>query len=117
MWTGKKVGLMCNDYGSLDASPIDYGNGAADYVWTTGEDIFLIQDSLRIAGSWLEAYNYNLDLFLTISNSEKNRKAFDDGKDYAQGDTVFYQGTLWYASVPSAAGIRPQSVFLSLIHI
>ena len=111
MWTGKKVGLMCNDYGSLDASPIDYGNGAADYVWTTGEDIFLIQDSLRIAGAWLEAYNYNLDLLLTLSNSEKNRKAFDDGKDYEQGDTVFYQGTLWYALVPSAAGIRPQSVF------
>ena len=45
MWTGKEVGLMCNDYGSLDASPIDYANGASDYVWTAGEDIFLIRFS------------------------------------------------------------------------
>ena len=111
MWTGKQVGLMCNDYGSLDASPIDYANGAADFVWTAGEDIFLIQDSLRIAGAWFEAYNYNLDLFLPISNNEKNRKAFDDGKSYAQGDTVYYQGMLWRSKIPADAGVKPQSVF------
>ena len=111
MWTGKEVGLMCNDYGSEDASPIDYANGAADFVWTAGEDIFLIKDSLRIAGAWFEAYNYNLDLFLPISNSEKNRKAFDDGKDYEQGDTVFYQGMLWRSIIPADAGIKPQSLF------
>ena len=93
---------MCNDYGSEDASPIDYANGAADYVWTAGgEDIFMIKDSLRIAGAWLEAYNYNMDLFLPIPNSEKNRKAYDDLKGYDQGDTVFYQGTLWHAKVPT----------------
>ena len=34
MWTGKEVGISSNDYGALDASPIDYPNGAADYVWT-----------------------------------------------------------------------------------
>ena len=45
MWTGKKVGLNCNDYGSFDSSPIDFSNGAGDYVWTPGEDIFLIKDS------------------------------------------------------------------------
>ena len=111
MWTGKEVGLMCNDYGALDASPIDYANGAADFVWTAGEDIFLIQDSLRIAGAWFEAYNYNLDLFLPVSNNEKNRKAFDDGKSYAQGDTIYYQGMMWRAKVPADAGVKPQSVF------
>ena len=74
MWTGKEVGISSNDYGALDASPIDYQNGAADYVWTPGEDIFLIQDSLRIAGAWLEAYNYNLELLLPVPNSQKNGK-------------------------------------------
>jgi len=111
MWTGKEVGISCNDYGSLDASPIDYANGAADYVWTPGEDIFLIKDSLRIAGAWLEAYNYNLELLLPVSNSQKNRKAYDDGNGYDQGDTVYYQGTLWHAIVPADAGVKPQSVF------
>ena len=111
MWTGKEVGISCNDYGALDASPIDYANGAADYVWTPGENIFLIKDSLRIAGAWLEAYNYNLELLLPVSNSQKNRKAYDDGSDYAQGDTVFYQGTLWHAIVPADKGVKPQSVF------
>ena len=111
MWTGKEVGILCNDYGALDASPIDYANGAADYVWTPGENIFLIKDSLRIAGAWLEAYNYNLELLLPVPNSQKNRKAYDDGSDYAQGDTVFYQGTLWHAIVPADAGVKPQSVF------
>jgi len=110
-WTGKEVGLMCNDYGSADASPIDYANGAADYVWTSGEDIFLIQDSLRIAGAWFEAYNYNLDLLLPLSNSYKTRKAYDNTKDYSQGDTVFYQGSLWRSLVPADAGVKPQSVF------
>ena len=111
MYTGKEVGISCNDYGALDASPIDYANGAADYVWTPGENVFLIKDSLRIAGAWLEAYNYNLELLLPVPNSQKNRKAYDDGSDYAQGDTVFYQGTLWHAIVPADAGTKPLSVF------
>jgi len=111
MWTGKEVGLSSNDYGSEDASPIDYANGAADYVWTPGEDIFLIKDSLRIAGAWLEAYNYNLDLLLPISNNLKNRIAYDDSRDYDQGDTMFYQGSLWRSVIPADAGIKPQSVF------
>ena len=112
VWTGKEVGLSCNDYGSLDASPIDQNNGASDYVWTPGEDIFLRYDSLRIAGAWIEAYNYDLDLLLPLDNSYKSRKAYDDGKDYNQGDTVFYQGSLWRALVPTDAGTKPQSVFI-----
>ena len=52
-----------------------------------------------------------MDLFLPIPNSEKNRKAYDDVKGYDQGDTVFYQGTLWHAKVPTDAGTKPQSVF------
>ena len=77
MWTGKEVGLKSNDYGLNNSSPIDYNNGASDFVWTPGEEIFLIKDSLRIAGAWLEAYNYNLNLQILIDNDWKNRKAFD----------------------------------------
>lgn len=110
MWTGKKVGLNCNDYGSFDASPIDFSNGAGDYVWTPGEDIFLIKDSLKIAGLWVETYNYNLDLFIPISNSEKSNKAYNSNKSYDSGDEVYYQGSLWTASLPADAGIEPLSV-------
>ncbi len=114
MWTGKEVGLKCNDYGSLDSSPIDFNNGAGDFVWTPGEDIFLIKDSLRIAGAWLEAYNYNLNLALALENSYKSRKAFDDTKDYNQGDTIFYQGSLWYANSIPEYGVAPQSIFIDM---
>ena len=46
MWTGKEVGLKSNDYGSLNSSPIDYNNGASDFVWTPGEEI-LLQESIQ----------------------------------------------------------------------
>ena len=48
MWTGKEVGLMCNDYGALDASPIDYANGAAAFLFclSVGEFLFLSEMTL-----------------------------------------------------------------------
>ena len=112
MWTGKEVGLKSNDYGSLNSSPIDYNNGASDFVWTPGEEIFLIQDSLRIAGAWLEAYNYNLNLNVGIDNEYKSRKSYDPTKEYSQGDTIFYQGSLWHAINIPEFGVVPQSIFL-----
>ena len=112
MWTGKEVGLKSNDYGSLNSSPIDYNNGASDFVWTPGEEIFLIQDSLRIAGAWLEAYNYNLNLNVGLDNEYKSRKAYDPTKEYSQGDTIFYQGSLWHAINIPEFGVTPQSIFL-----
>ena len=112
MWTGKEVGLKSNDYGSLNSSPIDYNNGASDFVWTPGEEIFLIQDSLRIAGAWLEAYNYNLNLNVGIDNDYKSRKAYDPTKEYSQGDTIFYQGSFWHAINIPEFGVVPQSIFL-----
>ena len=111
MWTGKEVGLKCNDYGSANSSPIDYSNGASDFVWTPGEEIFLIKDSLRIAGAWLEAYNYNLNFNIFLEDF-KNRKAYDASKDYSQGDTIFYQGSLWHAVDIPEFGVSPQSIFL-----
>ena len=114
MWTGKEVGLKSNDYGSLDSSPIDYNNGASNFVWTPGEDISLINDSLRIAGAWIEAYNYNLNLELPLENAYKSRKAFDDTKDYVQGDTIFYQGSLWHAVSIPEFGVIPQSIYSDL---
>ena len=110
MWTGKKVGLGCNDYGAFDASPIDFSNGAGNYVWTPGEDIFLIKDSLKIGGLWVEAYNYNLDLAIPISNSEKSNKAYNSNKSYELGEQVFFQGTMWYALIPAGVGVEPVSV-------
>ena len=112
MWTGKEVGLKSNDYGSLNSSPIDYNNGASDFVWTPGEEIFLIQDSLRISGAWLEAYNYNLNLNVGIDNEYKSRKTYDPTKEYSQGDTIFYQGSLWHAINIPEFGVIPQSIFL-----
>ncbi len=112
MWTGKEVGLKCNDYGSFNASPIDFNNGAGNFVWNPGEEIFLIKDSLRIAGNWIETYNYNLNLSLAIDNNYKSQRAYDDGKDYNQGDTIFYQGSLWKAISVPENGIVPQSIFL-----
>tara|TARA_B100000767_G_C19673169_1_gene496155 strand:- start:21 stop:1160 length:1140 start_codon:yes stop_codon:yes gene_type:complete len=110
MWTGKKVGLGCNDYGAFDASPIDFSNGAGNYVWTPGEDIFLIKDSLKIGGLWVEAYNYNLDLAIPLSNSVKSNRAYNSNKSYDLGEQVFFQGSLWYAFTPADAGIEPVSV-------
>jgi len=112
MWTGKEVGLKSNDYGSANSSPIDYNNGASDFVWTPGEEIFLIKDSLRIAGAWLEAYNYNLNLNVGIDNEYKSRKTYDPTKEYSQGDTIFYQGSLWHAINIPEFGVIPQSIFL-----
>ena len=111
-WTGKKVGLYCNDFGSSDASPVDFNNGAADYVWTQGEDIFLARDTLKIAGTWSEKHNYNLDLFYSWGSRFENKFEFDGQKVYEQGDTVFFKNTAWIASVPSEDFIEPQSIFL-----
>ena len=114
MWTGKKVGLNCNDYGLLDASPIDFSNGAGNYVWTPGEDISLIRDSLKIAGAWVEAFNYKLELRVPISNSQKSNKAYNQTKSYEIGEQVYYQGSMWYALLPADAGVDPISVHLDL---
>ena len=112
MWTGKKVGLYCNDFGSLDASPVDFNNGAADYVWNSGEDIFLAKDTLKIAGTWTEKHNYNLDLFYSWGARYQNKFEFESGKTYEQGDTVFYKSALWVAAVPSEDGAEPLSIFV-----
>ena len=112
MWTGKKVGLYCNDFGSVDASPVDFNNGAADYVWTSGEDIFLARDTLKIAGTWSEKHNYNLDLFYDWGSRFKSKFEFDGQKVYEQGDTIFFKNTLWIASIPSEDGMEPQSIFV-----
>ena len=112
MWTGKKVGLYCNDFGSEDASPVDFNNGAADYVWTSGEDIFLARDTLKIAGTWSEKHNYNLDLFYQWPSRLKSKFEFDGQKAYEQGDTIFFKNTLWVASIPSENGLEPQSIFV-----
>ncbi len=112
MWTGKEVGLKSSDYGSLNANPIDYNNGASDFVWTPGEQIFLVGDTLRISGSFVETYNYNLNLGLLFNNEFKSRKVFDENKEYSQGDTIFYKGSMWHAVNLPEFGVVPQSIFM-----
>ena len=73
-WQGSE--FKCNDYGALNSSPIDYSVMEQVILFgTPGEEIFLIKDSLRIAGAWVEAYNYNLSLGLLFNNDFKSRKA------------------------------------------
>ena len=119
LYTGKKVGLACNDFGSEDLNPIDFENGASDYVWNRGEDIFLRYDSIRVAGEWIEAYNYNLDLSLWIENGVQtqwwpSRDEYDDSKDYNQGNIIYYKQMLWVASIPTDAGVEPLSIHADL---
>ena len=113
MWTGKKVGLKCNDYGSLDASPIDFVNGAGDFVWTPGENILLRYDSLKIAGLWIETYNYDLDLIVTISNSEKSNKAYNSNKSYDTGEEIYFKGGLWTAKLPADVKSNPYQYIMT----
>ena len=110
--TGKEVGLGCNDFGTENASPIDFSNGASNFVWDPGEEVFLIKDSLRISGEWIETYNYNLNLLLFYWFEAW--KDYDDTKDYGQGDYVFFQGSVWYAEIPASANVQPQSIFNDL---
>ena len=112
MHTGKKVGLGCNDFGMNDGSVVDYSLGASDFVWTRGEDIKFISDSLRVAGEWVETYNYNLDLSMFMQQGMGQNQEYDINKNYEQDDVVLYKEMLWYASVPVDAGIAPQSVWV-----
>ena len=109
-----------NPIGNLLLSgPIDFENGAGDYVWNRGEDIFLRYDSIRVAGEWIEAYNYNLDLSLWIENGVQtqwwpSRDEYDDSKDYNQGNIIYYKQMLWVASIPTDAGVEPLSIHADL---
>ena len=113
-YTDKEVRFECNDFGSSDTGPFDIENGALNLVWTPGENIRLKFDSLQIGGIWSESYNYDLDIFLPVRSSEQTKKSYDEIKDYNQGDTVFFQGLLWHATLPAEAGVKPLSVFRDL---
>ena len=116
MWTGKKVGLKCDDFGSLDAGPTDESNGARDLVWNRSEEIYLRRDSIRVAGELIETYNYNLDLSLWVPRDYsaqwwRTRSEYDHTKGYDQGDTIYYKQMLWVASIPTSAGENPLSIY------
>jgi len=110
MHTGKKVGLGCNDFGRYNDSPAAYGDGASDFVWTRGEEIFLISDSLRVAGEWIVTYNYNLDLTFFINPRQESKNEYNPSNSYVQGDLVFYKQMLWVAETPADAGVPPLSI-------
>ena len=116
LWTNKKVGLKCDDFGALDAGPTDESNGALDLVWNRSEEIYLRRDSIRVAGELIETYNYNLDLSLWVPNDFtaqwwRTRLEYDNTKGYDQDDTIYYKQMLWVASVPTDAGVFPLSIY------
>ena len=106
LWTGKKIGLTCNDFGHNNSNPIDFENGASDFTWTRNELLKLRYDSLKVAGTWIEASNYELQLDWFVPPNV-NRLQFNASKEYFAGDTVYFKQMLWSAHGPVAFGTEP----------
>ncbi|HJM94741.1 MAG TPA: hypothetical protein QF698_01610, partial [Candidatus Marinimicrobia bacterium] len=106
LWTGKKIGLTCNDFGYNNSNPIDFENGASDFTWTRNELLKLRYDSLKVAGTWIEASNYELQLDWFVPPNV-NRLQFNASKEYFAGDTVYFKQMLWSAHGPVAFGTEP----------
>mgnify|MGYP001236752234 CR=1 FL=1 len=110
LFTNKKVGLNCNDFGSNNDGPQATSDGAGDYVWTRGEDILMQQDTIELAGEWESTYNYNLKLdLIPLFGSGFSRKEYDELKSYDTGDTVSYKQMSWVADLPVDVGVIPLS--------
>ena len=110
LWTGKKVGLTSNDYGYNNSNPLDFENGASDFTWTRNEVIKLRYDSLKVAGTWIEASNYELQLNWIWGRQGFNTNStnFDLNKEYFSGDTVNYKQMLWRAAAEVPFGTVPE---------
>jgi len=110
LWTGKKVGLTSNDYGYNNSNPLDFENGASDFTWTRNEVIKLRYDSLKVAGTWIEASNYQLQLNWIWGRQGFNTNStnFNPNKEYFSGDTVNYKQMLWRAEAEVPFGTAPE---------
>ena len=110
LFTNKKVGLNCNDFGFNNDGPQAISDGAGDYVWTRGEDILMQEDTIKVAGEWESNYNFNFNLnFFREPGSGFSLKEYDELKSYDTGDTVFYKQMSWVANLPVSAGTTPLS--------
>ena len=102
--TGKEVRLSLNDRGFFGgAADEDTTNtGYADCRWTNNEKIVLSGDSLRIGQNGAELGYQTWDLKLAfdflLSFPGVNLNIYIPGVIYNQGDYVYHQGMMWYAS-------------------
>jgi len=108
LFTNKKVGLHCFDYGlNNDQSQSE---GAGDYVWTRGEDILMQYDTIKVAGEWKRTYNYNLNLnWIRDFGPGPSMQEYDELKSYDKKDTVSYKEMSWVANLPVDEGTVPLS--------
>ena len=108
LWTGKKVGLNCYDYGSETLGTFDFDNGASDNTWTRREVIGFRYDTLSVGGKSTEANTFKLIIDYELP---KRFKDYDNTKNYLVGDSVSFGSMIW-KTVENVEGVAPSSVFL-----
>ena len=111
LYTGKKVGLVCADFGSNNNPSDGIENGAGDFSWTRGEEINLFQDLIMIAGEEEAKYNFNLKIDYRIPTGKQVSMAWSEGRDYVENDTVFFSQMFWVTSSASKS-IPPSAQFI-----
>lgn len=108
LWTGKKVGLSCNDFGSETGGLFDFENGASDNTWTRGEAIGLKNDTISVSGELTPSNTFKL--FIDYDLPQKI-KEYKDTYNYAVGDSVTYRSMVW-TTLENIEGVAPSSIFL-----
>ena len=111
LYTGKKVGLVCADFGSNNNPSDGIENGAGDFSWTRGEEINLFQDLIMIAGEEEAKYNFNLKIDYRIPTGKQVSMAWSEERDYVENDTVFFSQMYWVTSSASK-NIPPSAQFI-----
>ena len=96
LYTGKKVDIICTDYGSNNAAGDNAeSDGDLDNIWTRGEEILMLADTVSINGEEKAQYNFNLFIDYEIFEPIQNRLAWKSNREYTEKDTVFYGQMLW----------------------
>ena len=96
LYTGKKVDIICTDYGSNnEAGDNAESDGDLDNIWTRGEEILMLADTVSINGEEKAQYNFNLFINYSIFEPIQNRLAWKSNREYTEKDTVFYGQMLW----------------------
>ena len=96
LYTGKKVDIICTDYGSNnEAGDNAESDGDLDNIWTRGEEILMLADTVSINGEEKAQYNFNLFIDYEIFEPIQNRLAWKSNREYTEKDTVFYGQMLW----------------------
>jgi len=113
LMTGKEVGISLNDRGIYGgAADVDTTNtGYKDCKWTVNEKVILEGDSLHLGenGSDLPYPTWNLRILFdfVLSFPGIDWDIYSPGMVYSQGDYVYNQGMIWYASIDITGPIIP----------